>query len=262
MAGGNGFRADLNQLCYPCGIAVADDNTLYVADNGNNRVVAWHSGAVTGVVVADGLTLPTGVTVDGDSLIICDTGRVTRWPRQRGQQKVTLIENVSCYSVAIDDERNLYVTDYSKHEIKRYSPGAKTGTLVAGGNREGDDLKQLNGPRYVCVDKNDAVYASEYFNHRVTKWSRGATKGVVVAGGRGYGSSSQHLTAPTGVVVDSSGTVYVAERGNNRVTRWVNGTGTVIVNGLSEPTGLCFDRQGNLYIADCDNHRVLRFAIA
>ena len=264
VAGGNGQGAGLNQLYCPHGIAVSDDNTVYVADRGNNRIVAWRASATTGVVVVDGLSYPTDVTVDGDSLVVCatvdGTRRVTRWPRQKGQKGETLVDSVACWGVTMDDNGGLYVTDVGGNDtVRRYRLGETT--VVAGGHGRGAGANQFSWPGYIAVDREQTVYVSDRDNNRVMKWSAGATAGVVVAGGQGQGNSLQQLSAPTGVVVDSSGIVYVAESGNNRVTRWTNGTGTVVVSGLSYPTGLCFDRQGNLYVAENGGHRVLRYAI-
>ncbi|CAF5033826.1 unnamed protein product, partial [Rotaria socialis] len=122
------------------------------------RIMQWKNGDTTnGQVVAGGkgegnglhqLNLPTDVLIDKetDSLIICDWGnrRVVRWSRRSGTtQGEILIGNIKCYGVAMDEQRYLYVSDYVKHEVRRYQLGEKNGTLVAGGNGQGDGLNQL-----------------------------------------------------------------------------------------------------------------------
>ena len=54
MAGGNGQGNGINQLYNPYGLYVDDDQTLYVADRLNHRIVEWKSGATSGPVVAGG----------------------------------------------------------------------------------------------------------------------------------------------------------------------------------------------------------------
>ncbi|CAF5116620.1 unnamed protein product, partial [Rotaria sp. Silwood1] len=54
VAGGNGSGRETNQLYWPCGLYVDDDQTIYVADQGNHRIVEWKSGATNGKVVAGG----------------------------------------------------------------------------------------------------------------------------------------------------------------------------------------------------------------
>ena len=263
-----------------------EEGTVIVADHVNHRIVEWKRGDTSGRVLAGGhgegnrpdqLNYPTDVLVDreSDSLIICDRGnrRVIRWSRGSGTRSgETIIDNIDCLGLAIDDEGALYVTDTENHEVRRYRRGETSGIVVAGGNGEGAGLHQLNQPAYVCVDGNLAVYVSDGDNHRVMKWVKGAKEGIVVAGGQGQGKELRQLSNPRGMRVDAAGTVYVAEFGNHRVTRWSLGAtqGTVVVGGNGEgeranqfngPTGLAFDRQGNLYVTDWNNHRVQRFSI-
>ncbi|CAF5166875.1 unnamed protein product, partial [Rotaria sp. Silwood1] len=107
----------------------------------------------------------------------------------------------------MDENGSLYVTDYSKHEVRRYRRGESEGTVVAGGNGQGNRLDQLTNPLYVFVDRDHSVYVSENVNNRVTKWMAGAKEGIVVAGGQGPGNGLTQLNHPRGVVVDQLGTV-------------------------------------------------------
>ena len=45
VVGGNGKGNGLNQLSSPIGIYVDDDQTVYVADARNNRILEWRDGA-------------------------------------------------------------------------------------------------------------------------------------------------------------------------------------------------------------------------
>ncbi len=285
VAGGNGQGNGIDQFYDPYGLYVDDDQTLYVADRWNHRIVQWKSGSTSGEVVAGGngqgrgahqLSGPYDVIVDKerDSLIICDNGnqRVVRWLRRNGTRGETIISNILCRGLTIDENGSLYVTDVEKHEVTRYRRGESEGTVVAGGNERGNGLDQLSVPTYVFVDRDHSVYVSDWRNHRVMKWLEGAKQGTVVAGGQGQGNGLTQLSNPNGVVVDQLGTVYVADWANDRIMRWVEGTtqGSVIVsrnggaeqsNQLNEPIGLSFDRHGNLYAVDWGNFRVQKFTI-
>ncbi|CAF3000908.1 unnamed protein product, partial [Rotaria sp. Silwood2] len=283
VAGGNRQGNGINQLSDPWGLYVDDDQTVYVADWSNHRIVEWKWGATSGQVVAGGngqgsgahqLSYPQDVIVDKerDSLIICDRSnrRVVRWPRRNGTSGETIISNIDCVGLTMDENGSLYVTDNGKGEVRRYRRGESQGTVVAGGNGSGNRLDQLSDPRYVFVDRDHSVYVSEYGNDRVMKWVEGAKQGTVVAGGQGQGNDLRQLYYPQGVVVDQLGTVYVADAGNDRIMRWPKGAtqGSVIVGGngrggqsnqLYEPIGLSFDRHGNLYAVECGNHQVHKF---
>ncbi|CAM4809107.1 unnamed protein product [Rotaria magnacalcarata] len=285
VAGGNGCGNGIRKLYKPCGFFVDDDETVYIADRSNHRIVQWKSNATSGQVVAGGkgqgngtrqLWNPYDVIVDKetDSLIICDNSnqRVIRWPRQNGTSGETIISNINCRGLTMNDSGSLYVVDQGNHEVRRYQRGASQGTVVAGGNGSGNRLDQLSYPQYIFVDRYHSVYVSEYGNHRVMKWMAGAKQGIVVAGGQGQGSTLTHLSCPRGIAVDQLGTVYVADQGNNRIMRWPKGVtqGSVIIGGngrgeqlnqLNQPFGLLFDRHGNLYVVGNGNHRVQKFNI-
>ncbi|CAF1151689.1 unnamed protein product [Rotaria sordida] len=126
----------------------------------NGQVVAGGNGKGNRL---DQLYYPTDVLIDKetDSLIICDyaSRRVVRWSRRSGTtQGEILIDNISCWGLAMDDQRYFYISDPGRHEVRRYQIGDNNGTLVAGGNGEGAGLNQLNWPTYIYVDQQQAVY--------------------------------------------------------------------------------------------------------
>ncbi|CAF3445289.1 unnamed protein product [Rotaria sp. Silwood2] len=240
----------------------------------NGQVIAGGNGQGNRL---DQLYYSVAVLIDKetDSLIICDhdNRRVVRWSRRSGTtQGEILIDNIDCRGLAMDDQRYLYISDYRKHEVRRYQIGDNNGTIVAGGNGYGAGLNQLSLPTYIFVDQQQTVYVSDTGNLRVMKWNKGAKEGIVVAGGQGNGTAPTQLYGPTGLFVDMSGTIYVADSGNHRVMRWPKEAkqGTVIVGGNGQGAGanqfnglvdLSFDRQGNLYVVDVLDHRVQRFSI-
>jgi sugar lactone lactonase YvrE len=285
VAGGNSQGNRNNQLSNPWSVYVDDDQTIYVADYSNHRIVEWKKDATTGQIVAgvkeagnrnDQLNSPANVIVDkkNDSLIICDRGnqRVVRWPRRNGTSGETIISNVDCYGLSIDNDGCIYVSDVSKHEVRRWKIGETNGTLVAGGNGKGDHFNQLKQPYHIFVDQDHSVYVSDWGNHRVMKWMQGAKEGILVAGGQNLGDRLTQLSGPRGIIVDQKGDLYVADQNNHRVMRWVKEAteGTVVVGGnkpggqanqFNTPVGLSFDQQNNLYVVDQGNQRIQKFNI-
>ncbi|CAF1394607.1 unnamed protein product, partial [Rotaria sordida] len=253
VAGGHGQGSAANQLDHPFGLFVDDDQTIVITDFHNHRIIQWKMGDANGQVVAgsngqesplDRLCHPSDVLIDKetDSLIICDqhNWRVVRWSRRSGTTRgEILIDNISCRGLAMDDQRYLYISDYDKHEVRRYQIGDKNGTIVAGGNGRGDGLNQLSWPNYIFVNQQQTVYVSDYHNHRVMKWNKGAKEGIPVAGGQGQGNALTQMSSPQGLFVDTLGTIYVADSSNHRVMRWPKGEkqGTVIVGGNGQGEG-------------------------
>ncbi|CAF2159031.1 unnamed protein product, partial [Rotaria magnacalcarata] len=279
VAGGNGAGGGMNQLNAPHSLFIDNDQTLYIADFANHRVVEWKVGVGWGGIAAVGngqLNFPHEVIVDKarDSVFIADVGnkRLVRWSLRNPNNWETIISGVACSGLTMDVQGFLYVSDLERHEVRRWQVGEAQGIVVAGGNGAGNRLDQLNVPRKVFVDRDQSVYVSEGHNDRVMRWVRGAKEGIVVAGGRGRGNLLSQLHHPDGVIVDQSGTVYVADRFNHRIMRWPKGVtqGEILVgesgggslpSQLIEPIGLSFDRHGNLYVADSGNHRVQKFEI-
>ena len=83
VAGGYGCGNAASQLNSPFDLFVDQNQTVYIADWDNHRIMAWTVGAITGQVVAGGngsgsrldqLNHPTTAMVDRQSgaLLICD----------------------------------------------------------------------------------------------------------------------------------------------------------------------------------------------
>lgn len=275
----------MNRLHSPQGISISKSQKLVIADSLNHRIMKCNLDTgrmerIAGKNIQgyghDLLAGPSNVVFEpqSKSYIICDyhNRRVLQWfPRSRKAAK-TIIENIACFGLAIDDKGFIYVSDTEYHRVKRYRIGRNRGKVVAGGNGQGRRLHQLNNPTYICIGDDQSVYVSDSWNDRVVKWGKGKKEGVIVAGGKGKGKDRTQLDCPAGIVVDRLGTLYVADHWNNRVMRYRKGKKSDIIAGdrflsgsdenqLVCPEGLAFDQDGNLYVADSNNHRIQRFKI-
>jgi len=282
---GNQFN-QFNQFNAPFGICVDDQQqTIYVADCENHRIIKWKFGERNGEVVAGGngegnridqLNNPCNVILDRNkkSLIICDNGneRVVRWSLENQNDIQILIEDISCFGLMMNNKGDLFVSDCRRNEVRRWKKDEKQETIVAGGNGKGDKLNQLNAPGFIFVDREDSIYVLDCLNHRVMKWLKGAKEGIIVAGGQGQGNSLKQLSYPQGLVVNENGDVFVVDCSNHRVMCWPSDSkeGRVVVGGNGEgegsnqlhyPGGLVIDRANNLYVVDSYNNRIQRFDI-
>ncbi|CAF1385803.1 unnamed protein product, partial [Adineta steineri] len=136
VVGGNGQGNQLNQLNNPSFIFVDEDQSVYVSDCNNHRVVKWRQGAKEGKIVAGGsvnqLSLPEGIVVD-------DLGQI-------------------------------YVVDGLNHRIMRWCEGKEEGEIVVGGNEKGSRSNQLHGPSNLSFDVEGNLYVADTFNHRIQKF--------------------------------------------------------------------------------------------
>ncbi|CAF1472031.1 unnamed protein product, partial [Adineta steineri] len=286
VAGGHEAGSELNQLNEPWGIHVDnDDHSIYIADRNNHRIVRWEFGAKNGTLVAGGngpgnemdqLTQPTDVVLDKEKkyLIICDykNRRVMKWSLQNSQDCQVLIPSIYCFGLAMDSNGDLYISDWTEGKVTRWQQGYNEGILVAGGNGEGNQLNQLNEPKYIFVDKDHSLYIVDDMNNRVMKWNKNANEGSLVAPGQVSNENLDTMVRSKGVIVDHEGNIYVSSDGSHQITRWSPGAieGTPVIGEkqsgseptqLQDPHDLSLDQQGNLYVVDRNNHRIQKFAI-
>jgi hypothetical protein len=286
VAGGNEKGAGLNQLNNPYGLYVDDNETIYIADFGNDRIVEWKYGAISGQIVADGnrtgnradrLNGPKDVIVDKktDILIICDSRnkKVVGWPRGSNTGIETIIIRISCTDLTMDGNGFLYVFDHDKNQVRRWQVGRTHGTILSYINSESPRLDQLRYPSYVFIDPYRSLSVPNKPNRRIASYAGYVQEPLSFSNGRrDRGQSLENLAQHRETVVDQLGTAYAADCENNLVMRWSKGAaqGIIIAGGNGDgakpnqlrcPRGLSFDRHGNLYVADAGNHRVQRFNI-
>ena len=254
VAGGNGAGNSANQFNGPEAIYVDNSGNLYVADQGNNRVLKFPGGsnsATNGVIVAGG--------------------------NGQGSGANQLYTPAGLY---VDKTGNLYVSDQYNNRIQKFPAGstsATNGLTVAGGTGAGGNANQLNAPIAIYLDKNDNLFVADRYNSRIQMFPAGSssgTSGVTVAGGA-YGSLDNQMNFPFGVFLDSVGNIYVSDFGtNNRVQKFAAGgntstNGQTIMGGviqgaapyqLESPAGICVDGKGDVYVADGNNNRIQKWS--
>ncbi|CAF1576007.1 unnamed protein product [Didymodactylos carnosus] len=194
--GGNGAGSNYSQINGCFGIFIDKNSSIYVSDNGNNRVMKFLSNSSSGILLAGGngagnasnqFNLPMGIYVDSSAAI--------------------------------------YVADTENHRIQKWTQGSSSGTTVAGGNEMGSNLNQLSFPRNVICDTDGTLYISDTNNHRIMKWTIGASNGSVIAGISGTsGTSKIMLNYPNGIAFDSDRNLYVADSSNHRVQKFLSCT--------------------------------------
>ncbi|CAF0826672.1 unnamed protein product [Adineta steineri] len=141
VAGGNGEGDQLNQLSTPSFIFVDEDQSVYVSDQDNHRVMKWRKDVKEGIVVAGGNGL-------GENL------NQLFYPE----------------GVIVDDFGQIYVVDHLNHRVMRWCEGKDEGEIVVGGNGQGNQSNQLNGPNGLSFDDEGNLYVADCWNHRIQKF--------------------------------------------------------------------------------------------
>ncbi|CAF3755669.1 unnamed protein product [Adineta steineri] len=141
VAGGNGQGSQLSQIKNPTFIFVDEDQSVYVSDSNNHRVMKWRKDAKEGIVVAGGN----------------DQGR-------------NLNQLFAPTGVVVDDLGQIYVADLGNHRIMRWCEGKKEGEIVVGGNGKGNQSNQLNHPFGLSFDDEGNLHVADSENHRIQKF--------------------------------------------------------------------------------------------
>ncbi|CAF3731281.1 unnamed protein product [Adineta steineri] len=141
VAGGNGKGNQLNQLNTPTFMFVDEDQSVYVSDCNNHRVMKWRKDSKEGAIVAGG----------NDK-----GGNLNQFSQPQG--------------VIVDDLGQIYVADCLNHRIMRWCEGKEDGEVVVGGNVKGNQSNQLNCPHGLSFDDEANLYVADCSNHRIQKF--------------------------------------------------------------------------------------------
>ncbi|CAF3936512.1 unnamed protein product [Adineta steineri] len=141
VVGGNGKGDQLNQLDFPTFMFVDDDQSVYVLDRQNHRVMKWKKDAKEGTIVVGG---------NGE-------GR-------------NLNQLSSPYGVTVDVLGQIYVADYANDRVMRWCEGKEEGEIVVGRNGKGNESNQLILPMNLSFDDEGNLYVVDCGNQRIQKF--------------------------------------------------------------------------------------------
>jgi|HubBroStandDraft_1064217.scaffolds.fasta_scaffold06493_2 uncharacterized protein (TIGR03437 family) len=244
-------------LYQPEGVALDTTGStpiLYVADTGNNRILAWKNA-----------TSSTLANQQPPNLIIGQPDACSTLPAINGGLD-------SPTGLVVDSKGNLYVADSLNNRVLRY-PAPFSSSSVAS--------CPVGTATSVSSVKPDIVLGqADMFT------SRSPNQGVSVSAKTLYlGSGGSYY--PAALALDASGNLYVSDAGNDRVLQYVAASltagaadpaasivigqpGFTVVNGpplgrldrntLYTPAGLAFDSPaGNLFVSDSYAARLMVF---
>lgn len=193
----------LAQFSFPAGLGLAEDQTLYVSDSGNNRVRKISPNGETGTFAGSG---------------------------SRGFENGYGLQARFRYPFGFDfgTEGRMFLTDYDNHSIRLISSEGFVSTLSGNGEpgyMEGDaDDAQYNMPYDVAVDNNDMIYVADYGNNRIRRIPlRGPVTDIAGDGVPGFADGDEteaRFNGPIGLAINEEGTVlYIADHKNHAIRK-------------------------------------------
>ncbi len=241
VSNNNPNYVDGREMYSPIGVAL--DTTvsppiLYVADGGNNRVLAWRNaasaqnGARADLVIgqrdftstlpqnpgaadslSSGFAVPSGLAVDsGGNLYVADAGnnRVLRFPQPFAQQGGLIVPDIVIGQPTFTSRAN------NGGSSTPTETGLSTSTTTAGTQQIG-----------IYIDAGQALWVTDALNHRVLRFpasvlNRNNPPADLVLGQANFNTrttatgasariNKRILNTPSGITMDSAGRVFVTD---------------------------------------------------
>lgn len=232
-------------MMYPSGLDVDPSGNAYIADTGNDQVLAlrpdgsrmWRVG-VRGTKAPGRFSNPRDIAYIAGKLYVADTGfnRVDVLNASNGSWVTAWGTHfTSAIGISRGNQPNgtpvVLVTDDQQNAVFEFTTG---GALIRKiqlplGTGAGD----FNMPRDAATDSAGNIYIADYANDRVVKLT--PTGGWLMSWGS-HGSANGQFLRPYGVAVDASNRVYVADSDNERIQKFTT-TGGYLQTYGSKGTG-------------------------
>lgn len=220
----NGADPLNSTFLYPSGIALDSSGSLYIADQGNQKIRKVSR---------------LGVVTD-----FCGSGASGS---QNGTAQVSRFNMLG--ELAVNKKTGVvYAIDMADYRIRAIAPNGISSYLAgngSAGNMDGTGTAASIHPKgYMCIDTVGNLYFTDFFDN---------VKKVTPAG---VVSTYVHMSVYqlTGIAIDKSGSIYVAYRLPSQGIMKIDASGTVssYCTGLlgTIPAGLACDRRSNIYMAD------------
>lgn len=265
----------------PSGLKIGPSGELWIAENGNNRVLRFDNAA----------TISSGASADA----VLGQPDFTSSAGGDGAGEMN-----GPRDVAVDDDGNLFVTEIRNSRVLIFlNAAAKAdgedadqvlGQTDFDESSTGTDADSLKNPQGADLSEDGTLYVADSGNNRIMIFSDVITSGNgpdadAVLGQEDFETGDEGLSAfefdyPNKLCVKNDGTLLVADKDNRRILVFYDvagQSGEVAANAVigqedfesedrysgatatSLPLGVCVDSDERIYVADFDRQRVAVF---
>ena len=212
---GDSMAATMAQITTPSGVVLDDDDNIYIADFGNNRVrVVYSRTKMIRTFAGTGIkgTYGDGVTA-------------------------TTAEFNGPYSLAVNygASTEIYIAESLNNLIRKVNVVSNIITVVANENTTDFNGVATVGPRMITMDKGGNLFYSDFLNNVVKRIDTSnkvhllAGSGDTVFNGDPHEAATAALNGPLAVTHDTDGNIYITEFLGGRIRH-------VTRNGSLPPT--------------------------
>jgi DNA-binding beta-propeller fold protein YncE len=215
----NGYEA---HFALVNGLAIDDDDRLFVSDGKLHRVLVFNAKhEMINAITAD-LVDPVGLAIDTENRFLyvvdtqqdqvlvfdADTMKLLRRIGTGGKNHflTTPGDFGAPSNVALDKDRNVYVTDTMNNRVEIFDAEGK---FISMFGEHGDGPGYFARPKGIAIDSDGHIWVADAFQDRVEVFNR---EGQLLTWIGGHGNYPGQFGALVGVAIDKQNRVFTSEQ--------------------------------------------------
>ncbi len=215
----NGYEAHFGLVN---GLAIDDDDRLFVSDGKLHRVLVFDGKHQVINKIDEGLVDPVGLAIDTenrylyvvdtqqDQVIVfdADTLKLVRKIGTAGKNHwlTTPGDFGAPSNVALDKDRNVYVTDTMNNRVEMFDADGK---FIGMFGQHGDGPGYLARPKGIAIDSDGHIWIADAYQDRVQVFNR---EGQLLTWIGGHGNFPGQFGALVGIAIDKQNHVFTSEQ--------------------------------------------------
>ena len=254
-----------NAFYRPTELTIDSQGNIYVIDGGNHRVqkfdkdgnfiLMWGGpGAGEGQFLFNVPPAHYGsITVDKDGYVYVTDhhNRVQKFDSSGnflmkfGRTGYPNGEFYTLYGLAIDDQGNIYTTDWTKYEIQKFD---SQGQFLQKWEVPSCKLGGVSSPYNLVLNGQGQFYVTQQTGNCIQKFD---LQGNLQHQWGDLGNSEGQFNKPLSLALDAQGNLYISDNENSRIQKFdSNGNFLAAYGPFNYPVGIAVDSEGYVYVVE------------